>query len=87
MFKELLRILKPSGSLFIRMASNFGLENQVVINSKGIYELPDGSTRFLLIQEILDNLLQNEHINLLETIKATIVHNKRCMTTLVLQKE
>lgn len=87
MFEELLRILKSGGSLLIRMASSFGLENEAVLISNGIYELPDGSTRFLLTDEILNVLLKNESINLLENVKTTIVHNKRCMTTLVIQKE
>ena len=68
MFEELLRILKPGGSLFIRTASNFGLENQGILISNGIYELTDGSTRFLLTQEIL-NILLKYNICLLENIK------------------
>ena len=87
MFEELLRILKPGGSLFIRTASNFGLENQGILISNGIYELTDGSTRFLLTQEILNMLLNHKHTSLLENIKTTIVYKKRCMTTLVIQKE
>ena len=32
MIRELVRVLKPEGSIFIRMASNIGLENKVKIN-------------------------------------------------------
>ncbi|WP_111707764.1 class I SAM-dependent methyltransferase [Lutibacter citreus] len=86
MFEELLRILKPEGSLFIRMASNFGMENQVEYLNNGNYKLPDGSTRFLLTTEILEYIQNKFNFTLLEDVKTTIVQNKRCMTTLVLKK-
>lgn len=87
MFEELLRILKPQGTLFIRTASNFGIENQVVHIGNGVYNLPDGSQRFLLTQNILNDLLHRKDISFIETVKTTIVYNKRCMTTLVIEKE
>jgi len=87
MFEELLRILKPQGSLFIRIASNFGIENQVELIGDGVYKLPDGSTRFLLTQEIVEQIENRTDITFLENVKTTIVHNQRSMTTLVLKKE
>lgn len=87
MFEELLRILKPQGTLFIRIASNFGMENRVKLISAGVYEMLDGSTRFLLTQKILDDIQTKYSISLLENVKTTIVHNKRAMTTLVMQKK
>lgn len=86
MFTELLRILKPEGSLFIRIASNFGIEDQVKEIGNGVYKLPDGSTRFLLTQHMLDELLKTNTVSLLENVKTTIVHNKRSMTTLVFKR-
>lgn len=85
MFSELLRILKPGGSLFIRTASNFGMEKQVEHVNNGIYKLPDGSTRFLLTDEILAHIQKKFNFSLLEDVKTTIVRNKRCMTTLVMK--
>ncbi len=87
MFEELLRVLKPKGSLFIRIASNFGIENLVILLDHGIYKLPDGTTRFLLTPEILEDLQNNKDVLFIEDIKTTIVHNKRSMTTLVIKKE
>ena len=87
MFKELLRVLKPNGTLFIRIASNFGMENKVKSIGDGNYILPDGSKRFLLTAEILEHIQNNYNFTLIEDIKTTIVHNKRCMTTLVIKKE
>ncbi len=87
MFEEFLRILKPQGSLLIRMASNFGIENEVREVSNGVYKLPDCSTRFLLTQNILEDILNRKDLTFLENIKTTIVHNQRSMTTLLLKKE
>lgn len=86
MFNELLRVLKPSGGLFIRVASKFGIENEVELIKDGVYKLPDGSTRFLLTQTILDALIKKQNVSFVENIKTTIVHHKRSMTTLVLKK-
>ena len=87
LFNELLRVLKPNGSLFIRTASNFGIENQVIALDNENYKLPDGSTRFLLTVEILEGLQKIKEIIFIEDIKTTIVKNKRSMTTLVIQKK
>lgn len=87
MFEKLLEILKPQGTLFIRMASNFGIEDKVQYLENGVYELPDGTTRFLLTQHILDNLLSEYNLTVEEILKTTIVHNKRSMTTVVFKLE
>lgn len=87
MFTQLNRVLKPGGSLFIRMASNFGMENKVQLLNDGVYRIPDGSFRFLLTEEILNYILETYSFVLLENVKTTVVKNKRCMTTLVLKKE
>ncbi|MBP8792523.1 MAG: class I SAM-dependent methyltransferase [Lutibacter sp.] len=86
MLNELIRVLKPNGSLFIRIASNFGIENDVEYLEKGNYKLPDGSTRFLLTQDLLNTITLMKEIQIVEAVKTTIVHGKRCMTTLVIEK-
>lgn len=86
MFSELKRVLKPGGSLFIRMASEFGIEPKIEVIGKGWYNLPDGSMRFLLTAELLQELKKDDVIHLVEDVKTTIVENKRSMTTLVFEK-
>jgi len=86
MFEELLRILKPQGSLLIRTATNIGIENQVQEMSNGVFNLPDGSTRFLLTTEILESLESDNRFEWIENVKTTIVKDKRAMTTLVIKK-
>ncbi len=85
MFSELIRVLKPNGSLFIRTTSLIGLKKYIRIR-EDIYETPDGSTWLLISESFIEELLQTYHISKLNPIKTTVVENLRCMTTLVLQK-
>ena len=64
-----------------------GIEKEVNFLANGVYQLPDNSTRFLVTSNILNTLTDYTTIKLIETVKTTIVHNKRAMTTIVLQKE
>lgn len=86
MFSELFRVLKPKGSLFIRVASDIGIEDKIISVSEGVYNLPDGTKRFLLTKSLLKELQNQHHFNLLEPVKTVNVNDQRCMTTLVLQK-
>ena len=86
MVAEFVRVLKPHGSLFIRIASEFGIENQIELINNRIYKLPDGSNRFLLTTELLNEIKNTNTIIFLEDVKTTIVEDKRSMTTLVLKK-
>jgi tellurite methyltransferase len=84
--KEVVRVLKPGGSLFIRMTSDIGIENKVRLIEDGVYDIPDGSVRFLLTRELLDTTLQKFKLSFLEPLKTVNVNDIRCMTTLVLKK-
>jgi tellurite methyltransferase len=87
MLTEMLRTLKPTGSLFIRMTSDIGIEQKVRPIADGVYEIPDGSTRFLLTRFLLTELLHKNKLSLLEPFKTVNVDDLRCMSTLVLKKE
>ncbi|GGG98474.1 hypothetical protein GCM10011416_15780 [Polaribacter pacificus] len=86
MFSELIRVLKPGGSLFIRMASIQGLEKLVKSQGNGVYAIPDGSFRFLLDQDLLKTVMSRFSITALEPLKTVNVANLRAMSTLVFQK-
>lgn len=86
MGSELVRILKPGGSLFIRMTSNIGIENKVALIEDGVYFLPDESTRFLLTKSLLASFMEQNRLSFLEPLKTVNVNDIRCMSTLVLQK-
>ncbi len=87
MFSELLRVLKPQGSLFIRVASDIGIEDKIIPVSEGVFKLPDRTTRFLLTKSLFLELQKEHQFTLLEPFKTVNVNDLRCMTTLVLQKK
>lgn len=86
MLTEMIRVLKPGGSLFIRMTSDIGIENKVKLVKDGVYLIPDGSTRFLLTRSILTDILQYYPLSFAEPFKTVNVDDIRCMSTMVFQK-
>ena len=87
MLAEMVRVLKTGGSLFIRMASNIGIEDKVVIIKDGVFLIPDQSKRFLLTRLLLANILQQHPLLFIEPFKTVNVDDKRYMSTLVFEKE
>jgi ubiquinone/menaquinone biosynthesis C-methylase UbiE len=86
MLEEMVRILKPGGSLFIRMTSDIGIEDKVELIGDGVFRIPDGSIRFLLNRQLLKDCLKEFNMSFLEPLKTVNVDDIRCMSTLVLQK-
>lgn len=86
MFGELVRVLKPGGSLFIRVATDVGLAHKMIPLGNGRFSMPDGSDRFLLTRPALDNLLHQHRLNLLEPFKTVLVDKLRSMGVVVLGK-
>ena len=86
MFTEMMRVLKPGGIFFARLASSIGIENLVTPTGGGRYFLPDGSERFLVDENQLISLTESCGASLLEPIKTTNVQNLRSMTTWVFRK-
>ncbi len=86
MFAELVRLLKPSGTLFIRMTSNIGIEKVVEEIESGVHHIPDGSVRYLLTKNMLAKIMRQHRLTFLEPLKTVNVNDERCMSTLMLQK-
>jgi tellurite methyltransferase len=86
MLFEMVRILKPGGTLFIRIASDIGIENKVELIADGVYTIPDGSERFLLTRSLLADCMKQNRLSFAEPVKTTNVDDMRCMSTLLLQK-
>lgn len=88
MMAEMHRVLKPEGSLFIRMTSDFGgMAERAQEVGEGKYLLPDGSLRFLLTDTLLYNIQDEFGFQLAEPLKTVNVDNSRCMSTLILTKK
>jgi len=87
MVSELVRVVKPNGTIFIRMATIDGIEDKVKGIGNGVYHLPDGTNRFLLTPELLNKIQLKFNIELIEPYKFINVNNLRCMTALIFQKK
>jgi len=87
MLRSIWKVLKPGGHLLIRLASDIGIEGLVKPLGDRRYLLPDGSTRFLVNQQMLLDYTEKLNGQLFEYIKTTNVQNLRCMTTWCLQKK
>jgi SAM-dependent methyltransferase len=86
MVKEMWRVLKPGGIFFARLASNIGIEDQIVLVEERRYHLPDGSERFLVDEAMLVGVTAMMRGEFIEPIKTTVVQNMRAMTTWCLKK-
>lgn len=86
MFREMVRVLKPGGSLFIRVATVVGLESKIIPLGQGRFHLPDGSDRFLLTRPLMDKVIQENGLRFLEPFKTVLVDDLRSMAVLVLEK-
>ena len=86
MLSEMLRVLKPNGTLFIRMSSDIGIENYVTPIQHGVYNIPDGSVRFLLTRPLLAYIMNENQLTFIDPLKTVNVDDVRCMSTLMLRK-
>ena len=84
MTDELLRVLKPGGSLFIRMNSDDGKEraSSLAANTNPA----DRETRFLLTPSILDQLIKRYPLRWLEPLRTEQVAGELAQRTLMLEK-
>jgi tellurite methyltransferase len=80
-----MRVLKPGGLFFCRLASSIGIEDQVERIEGQRYKLPDGSTRYLVDEGMLRSWTERLG-ELADPLKTTVVQNQRSMTTWVLRK-
>ncbi len=87
MFADMVRVLQPGGTLFIRMTTAVGMGDNLQDLGLGRYHLPDGSDRYLLQRPMLDELLKQHRLALLEPLKTVLVDGVRSMAVVVVGKE
>lgn len=87
MVDEMMRVLKPGGIFFLRMTTDRGgiLEESKALG-EGVYLLPDGSSRFLLTENLENTLLEKYGLEYLEPPKSVLVHGQRAMGVYVWKK-
>jgi len=86
MLRSLWKVLKPGGYFFSRLASDIGIEKEVIPLRDRRFLLPDGSERFLVNEQMLLDYTQELNGELFEYIKTTNVQGLRAMTTWCVQK-
>ena len=86
MLQSMWNRLEQGGILFMRLASNIGIEPLIEPMGNGKYALPDGTIRYLVDQNELLKYTENMNATLVEEIKTTNVQDMRCMTTWILKK-
>jgi SAM-dependent methyltransferase len=86
MVREMWRVLRPGGMLFVRLASSIGLENEVAALGGRRFALPDGSERFLVDAAMLERWTEELGGEWLEPLKTTVVQGLRSMSTWVIRK-
>jgi tellurite methyltransferase len=86
MVDEMWRVLKPGGIFFARLASTIGIEDQIQQIEERRYHLPDGSTRFLVDEQMLLTTTEELGGQWLEPLKTVVVQNMRSMSNWVLRK-
>lgn len=87
MFEELARVLRPGGSMFLRVATDRGLAEKMIALGNGRFRMPDGTDRYLLTRPLLEDLMKQHGLHYLEPFKTVLVDELRSMTALVLGKK
>ncbi len=86
MLKEICRVTKRQGLIFIRTASSIGIEDKLGESSNGVYNIPDGSRRYLIHRSHVDKIPEKYNLEFIEPFKTVNVADKRCMSNLMLRK-
>ena len=79
---ELCRVLKPSGSLFIRMATSIGQTT----TTSSVHQPSDDKPPFLLTQPLLDHLIEHYSFNWLEPLRIEHIADRMPQAVLMLEK-
>lgn len=86
MVREMWRVLRPGGMLFVRLASTIGIEDRVEDRGCGRFGVPDGTERYLVDEATLLDWTDRLGGRLLDPLKTTVVQDQRSMTTWVVRK-
>jgi tellurite methyltransferase len=86
MVREMWRVLKPGGIFFSRLASSIGIEDEIEHLEGRRYRLPDGSSRFLVDERLLEATTEALGGEWLEPLKTVVVQDMRSMSNWIVRK-
>ena len=86
MIDGLSSFLNPTGTLFIRMTSDFAVPKPYEVNKDGRSELPDVTERYLLSKKEPSGAMTRNRLYFVEPLKTINVNDERRMSTIVLTK-
>lgn len=86
MLQEMWRILRKSGILFLRMASDLYMPDSTISLGDNRYLFPDGRIYFLQSAESLEAWSERLGGDLIEPLKTVVVHQRRSMLSWCVQK-
>ena len=84
MLKEMVRVARPGGMIWFRMTTKEALPNLGDHISGDVYELHDGSTRYLLDKPYLESLMAEWGLTYLDPFKSVNVSDLRSMCVVCL---
>lgn len=86
MMAELVRVVKPGGTLFIRMTTDEGIQHTARAIEGGRYQLKDDTERYLITRSKVADLCKSHKLDLLGPFKTTLVEDWRSMATMLFCK-
>lgn len=86
MLSEMSRTLKTNGSIFIRTCTDKGIKEHISYLGQGRYLLGDESERFLVTDNLLEEVLSTLPLTLAASYKSVVVNYERSMGVLLLRK-
>ncbi len=87
LFEETIRVLKPKGTVFIRMTTKHTLAHLSHRLLDDVFMIPDGTTRYLLDVGYLKILMEKHHLSFVDPFKTVNVSDLRTMAVVILHKE
>ncbi|HMQ60626.1 MAG TPA: class I SAM-dependent methyltransferase [Flavilitoribacter sp.] len=85
LMEEMLRVLAPGGTLWIRMTAKHTIEHLAQHLHDDVYRLPDGSTRYLLDRDYLSEWMEKHGLSFADPFKTVNVSDVRTMAVVVLR--
>ena len=86
MLDEMIRVLRPGGLFFARLAATIGHESRLQHVEGRRYIMPDGDERFLVDENFIMSASRTAGCELLDPLKTSVVQNARSMMTWVMRK-